>query len=755
LERVAGFPPRAFFVGGVSIKRLGGFLVSLGVIAVAGACAAAGATAAAPQVRQTWVEDVKPTSAELHAQLDAGGLATTYRFEYVTDAGYQANVRAGKDGFLGAARIPVGEKSAGKGSDSPVSETPKDLRQETTYWYRVVAKNEGGTALGSARTLTTKGTAGPQGPLDGRGWEMVSPVDKNGGEIPGPGGVAGGGVFQAGSQGGAVTFSSASSFGPGAGGAPEGNQYISRRGAGGWAVENITAPLVAGGYGEALDGVPYQLFSPELSLGLMLAPDGPPLPGSAAPAGYRNYYLRDAADGYAALLTEADVASLAVPPQSFELSFAGASPDLGHVLLSTCAALTPNATEAPGPGEGCDPKALNLYARSASGWRLINVRPGDSSGTAPARLAASSGAVSSDGSRVYWTDGADLYLSEVGADAVQADEAAGGGGTFQAASADGSVAFFTRLGSLYRYDVVTGATVNLTPGAGVIGVFGASADGATVYYATTAGLFVDRDGSSAGPFAASADPTNFPPSTGTARVSADGRHLAFVSSAELTPYDNTGPGGEPVAEIYLYEAGAKQPTCISCNPTGERPDGPSTLLGAPANGQGVGATRAYKPRVLSADGNRLFFDTGETLTSGDTNHVRRDVYEWEAAGSGSCARPPGCLQLISAGSSFDSFLVDASASGDDVFFLTDNSLVKSDPGSADLYDARVGGGFPEPQPPFVCEEDACQPLPSAPDDPAPGTLVPNPGNPPVHFPKKHKKKKKHQKKHSGRKGSRR
>jgi hypothetical protein len=38
-----------------------------------------------------------------------------------------------------------------------------------------------------------------------------------------------------------------------------------------------------------------------------------------------------------------------------------------------------------------------------------------------------------------------------------------------------------------------------------------------------------------------------------------------------------------------------------------------------------------------------------------------------------------------------------------------------------------------------CEEDACQPLPSPPEDPTPGTLVPSEGNPPVHFPKeKHK-----------------
>jgi hypothetical protein len=34
-----------------------------------------------------------------------------------------------------------------------------------------------------------------------------------------------------------------------------------------------------------------------------------------------------------------------------------------------------------------------------------------------------------------------------------------------------------------------------------------------------------------------------------------------------------------------------------------------------------------------------------------------------------------------------------------------------------------------------CVGDACQPLPSPPEDPTPGTQVPGPGNPPVHFPK--------------------
>jgi hypothetical protein len=60
---------------------------------------------------------------------------------------------------------------------------------------------------------------------------------------------------------------------------------------------------------------------------------------------------------------------------------------------------------------------------------------------------------------------------------------------------------------------------------------------------------------------------------------------------------------------------------------------------------------------------------------------------------------------------------DASETGDDVFFLTSDRLVPLDTDTGlDVYDARVGGGFPaEPlSGPPVCEGDACQGAPPAP-----------------------------------------
>ena len=45
----------------------------------------------------------------------------------------------------------------------------------------------------------------------------------------------------------------------------------------------------------------------------------------------------------------------------------------------------------------------------------------------------------------------------------------------------------------------------------------------------------------------------------------------------------------------------------------------------------------------------------------------------------------------------------------------------------------LGAAEGVPSEAIVCEGDSCQPLPPEPDDPTPGTLVPGPGNPAVHF----------------------
>jgi hypothetical protein len=701
--------------------------------AAALAFAAAGAQAETPPtVTGSWPADVGTDSVNLRAQIEAGGLPTTYLFEYTTEAQFRAK------GFIGAEKQPQLGVSIGTGS---VQQHIGGLEADTAYRFRVVATNNLGFKIGPLRSFKTDESEPVFSLPDSRGWEMVSPADKNGGEIQGFGENHGGGVIQAAAQGSAITYTSASSFAGGAG-APGPSQYLSTRGDGPqWAAQNITLPMLSGTYPESpTAGVPYQLFSTGLDSALVsngrrcrtsassqCPVENAPLAGSGAPAGYRNYYLRNNSDGsFAALLTSAGIATLPLGPEDFEVAFAGATPDLARVILSSCAALTTDATEVPAGNGECDPAKQNLYEKTAgSAPRLINLLPAASTGTPGAGLAAQSRAVSADGSRVYWTDGTNLYLRE-GALTKQVDQSQGGGGTFETASLDGSIAYFSKAGRLYRYSATSGTAgeLTLTPKAGLQGVLGSSEDGTWVYYLTSAGLYLDHNGTVT-LVSPQAEAASAPPATGTARISADGRHLLFVSEAELSPYDNRNlAGNSPEPEVYLFTAPGAAGAgiiCASCNPSGERPTGPASLPGAEPNGSGPNAPRAYKPRVLSADSKRVFFDTFDALAVGDTNNDR-DVYEWEAAGSGDCTRPSGCVKLISSGrAEGGAGFLDASADGSDAFFLTDGSLVSSDPAERDVYDARVNGGSAGLAPAIPCFGDACQALPPEPEDPGTGT----------------------------------
>jgi hypothetical protein len=766
--------------GAARLTPQGGAAAALafGLIALAlGPGAGAGHAAGPPTVVAVWSSSVFSSSARLSAQINPNGVATGYHFEYLTKAAYDANLAASKDGFDGAARAPVASNATvGSGSSAVTVFQPlSGLSSAAVYRYRVVTSPVASPS-DAGHTFATQASSGASILLDNRGWEMVSPVDKNGGEVEPPGALAGGGVLQAASQGGALTYGSRASFAGGQG-APPASQYLSTRTASGWGTQNVNPPIFSSTYDFVDGGVPYRLFSGDLARAVLLNGDrcrgddsdcavaNPPLAGTDAPAGYQNYYLRDNGAGtYTALLGNSNAGSLDLAPADFEISFASASADLNYGVLSSCAALTANATEVPS-GSGCDPAQQNLYEYSpGGGLTLINLKPGDTMGTPGAALAAQSGAVSDTGNRVYWNDAAtgNLYMRK-GSQTEGVDLDAGGGGSFQAASNDGSIAFFTVADHLWRFDDGTGHATDLTPSGGVVGVLGASALGDYAYYQDGSGLQRWHNGSTA-QVAAGADAANasdWPPTTGTARVSADGTKLLFVSSAyQLSGYDNTDqsspvPCGQPSgvcdSEVYLYDAtGAGTLTCVSCNPTNERPVGPSSIPGASANGTAPGSTDSYKPRALSANGRRAFFDSRDAIAISDINNDA-DAYEWEAQGEGSCASAGGCVSLVSAGrAGGGSSFADASADGSDAFFLTGESLVKrydgsgtlvdADPGGVDLYDARVGGGFPVIPPPIICTGDSCQPLPPSPTDPTLTTRLPGLGNPPLRYVNKRKAK---------------
>lgn len=246
----------------------------------------------------------------------------------------------------------------------------------------------------------------------------------------------------------------------------------------------------------------------------------------------------------------------------------------------------------------------------------------------------------------------------------------------------------------------------------------------------------------------------------TAKVSPNGEYLAFMSQRGLTGYDNEDvsskhPGERMDEEVYLYDTHTKDLTCVSCDPTGARPAG---VLDQEASSEGIGLVvdrreswrgqwlagsipgwtsesiklALNQSRFLNDEG-RLFFDGADPLvpsiapedrTREETVNGHRqpvgveNVYEYEPAGVGGCASGPtvGCVALISSGTSQkESAFLEATPSGDDVFFLTAAQLAPQDADDTfDIYDARVGGGFAAPSAPHVCRSvEECHSLPSS------------------------------------------
>jgi hypothetical protein len=342
---------------------------------------------------------------------------------------------------------------------------------------------------------------------------------------------------------------------------------------------------------------------------------------------------------------------------------------------------------------------------------------------------------------------------------------------------------------LFEYDVEMGTSQLLAEG--VNGLAGSSEDLSRIYFTSKqalssepnsegdeaqdgkSNLYIEEDGTvtfiaTLGGGGASS-PANFNPHRRTSRVSPDGLHLAFTAATRPTGYDNADAvSGEPDTEVFLYDAspsgGPGQLVCVSCNPSGGRPSGRlveefegGIRLWAAAELPGWAEIRRPS-RLLSVNGNRLFFQTYDSLVPGDSNG-KRDVYEWERASSSQACQEAGagryvlsaggCLSLITSGqSATDSELIDASTDGADVFFKTSASLLPQDPGLVDVYDARVDGGFPQPIKTAACEGEACQGPLTPPNDPTPGSSTFNGAGNVTQAKAKKAHKKKHAKKHS-------
>jgi len=614
---------------------------------------------------------------------------------------------------------------------------------------------------------------------DCRAYEMVSPLEKHGGAVAGISFRT-----RASADGDAVAFVSQAGFADTPGFPYSGAEYMSTRDAQGWSTHSITpfkkAPLLAdiftnSGYvGE---------FSADLEHGIYRAL--PPNPDAGPNAeGVTDLYLasgmREGKPQFT-LLSDS-VNPLGFQPYDIgranHIYLVDTSADFSHVLFEDTDDLTADASGTgpklyewvdgsvrlagilPDSACGSPPCPAGESAGGGGAWLQIYDYQGNTQ---------QQNAISEDGSRVFFTGGplknpldttdtayeGSLYMREDGTHTVQidasersvADPDGHGRSQFEWASPDGSeVLFFSReelvdgdrdgeVRSLYRYRVEApaGQHLSMVVGAGQTHVIGGSEDGAYVYLANGYGgtIYVLHGG----------EIRKAAESTGAdlgvrgievfkyeqTRMAPSGRFLLFPGAsptlAEQTGHDvdphRAGvcyPNKVACHELYLYSYEDNEVVCVSCDPSGNPPGGDvgfnKPIVDAGVNGGGS----TYLNTPLSGDGRYVFFSSPDALVAKDSNG-RYDAYVYDVAKRE--------VRLLSSGQcNCDSVFVDASADGRDAFFTTAQQLVRADTDNlADLYDARVGGGIAAQNAPAPaeCQGDACQPAPSAPNDPTPAS----------------------------------
>jgi hypothetical protein len=191
----------------------------------------------------------------------------------------------------------------------------------------------------------------------------------------------------------------------------------------------------------------------------------------------------------------------------------------------------------------------------------------------------------------------------------------------------------------------------------------------------------------------------------------DGRFLVFAAYARLTRTDT-----DSSKDVYRYDAETGRLEFVSHGEGGYDANGNSGSFAAriqSALGAGHPVSEQYVmgSRAISEDGSRIVFTTAAPLSPSATPGVPA-VYEWHREASGG----EGSVSLIApiasgaAEVSTTTPSVAISPSGNDIFFVTTLGLGLQDTdGNADVYDARLDGGFP-PGPALrqPCSGDTCQ-----------------------------------------------
>jgi hypothetical protein len=489
------------------------------------------AVAAAPSVTGETFSKVGTKSATVSAQVETGGLETTFTVQYGTSSAYGSQTA----GVI----VPAGTTTA--------STELTGLVPNTEYHFRVLVANTDGSDMGAADTVFDTLPAATSALPDGRTYEMVTPPENGNSDVESPfdsetnlsdetQGIPTRSPFEVSPDGSKITYSVHAITGS-FGGQGTGDQYIAQRSStGGWSQSSI----LPNGY----NLVEYQAFSNDLSIGILQSGEPgepeilPPLSSDAPGEGYSILYERmTSGSGYRPLITNA--VKLNRSSESSEEggfgshivrtgyssrtpAFAGGSTDFKDLLFEANDALLVDEgalakeLEDDVKGEIAKREQTNyLYDEVEGRASLVDVSPEDkvvpdaTFGALPfieeqnnedAFLKGNppdfSNVISGDGRFVYWTDAVSgvVYVREDGSSTVQVS---GGPARYWTASADGHYALYTEgegmASELYRFDsepeaghqqreVLTGAN------AGVLGVLGASEDADTVYFVAEGAL---------------------------------------------------------------------------------------------------------------------------------------------------------------------------------------------------------------------------------------------------------------------------
>ena len=520
--------------------------------------------AGAPTIEGESLPSVNAGEATVAGEVNPRGLTGEYHFEYGRCSSPDACAQTGFE-----AGTPVGSLPA----DFQVHDVTahlSGLAPGATYHFRVSAHNAEGTAVGAGRVFSTPAVGDQVTLPDGRQWELVSPQHRHG-SLYEP--IGSDQLIQSAAGGGAFSYTSVTPTETELPGSEKHIQVLSIRTPNGWQSKDISLPQEgSGGQGTGF-GQQYVFFNNDLSeavaqpfgafapagspanlspyaseqtafladlLGTengLAEPGSPPAsptfsplvtgcpkPGEPCPAGIQEHANVPPGTVFG---ISSEHASPCLPAPVCGPEFVSATPDAQEIILGSHVALTQTTPAAPGglyEWRASQPPAKQLQLISilpnrepASDSPFPELGNGTSGAITTGYGEGMRGAVSSDGSRVFWGDEGKLYVRDVSrGETVQLDAAearcgscGSGGGRFQFASSDGSRVFFTdrqpltsdsgaepaaERADLYECRLVVreGKLVcdllDLTPmehgeGAGVQGsILGASEDGTWVYF---------------------------------------------------------------------------------------------------------------------------------------------------------------------------------------------------------------------------------------------------------------------------------